>query len=73
MLQPTGVLPCGSVDCLPAYLLEGPAPGLNGAAEGELSSPSGIYDGLYFVGAGTHPGAGVPGVLSSAKVLDKII
>ena len=32
-----------------------------------------IFDGLYFVGAGTHPGAGVPGVLSSAKVLDKII
>ena len=32
-----------------------------------------IYDGLYFVGAGTHPGAGVPGVLSSAKVLDKIL
>ena len=32
-----------------------------------------IYDGLYFVGAGTHPGAGVPGVISSAKVLDKII
>ncbi len=32
-----------------------------------------IYDGLYFVGAGTHPGAGVPGVLSSAKVLDKLI
>lgn len=28
---------------------------------------------LYFVGASTHPGAGVPGVLSSAKVLDKII
>jgi len=32
-----------------------------------------IYDGLYFVGTGTHPGAGVPGVLSSAKVLDKIL
>ena len=32
-----------------------------------------IYNGLYFVGAGTHPGAGVPGVLSSAKVLDKLI
>ena len=32
-----------------------------------------LYDGLFFVGAGTHPGAGVPGVLSSAKVLDKII
>ena len=32
-----------------------------------------VCDGLYFVGAGTHPGAGIPGVLSSAKVLDKII
>jgi len=32
-----------------------------------------ICEGLYFVGAGTHPGAGVPGVLSSAKVLDKIL
>ena len=29
--------------------------------------------GLYFVGAGTHPGAGLPGVLSSAKLLDRII
>lgn len=29
--------------------------------------------GLYFVGAGTHPGAGVPGVLLSAKVLDRIV
>lgn len=28
---------------------------------------------LYFVGAGTHPGAGLPGVLSSAKVIDKVI
>ena len=32
-----------------------------------------VCDGLYFVGAGTHPGAGVPGVLSSAKVLDKVL
>ena len=32
-----------------------------------------VINGLYFVGAGTHPGAGVPGVLSSAKVLDKIL
>ncbi len=31
-----------------------------------------IYRNLYFVGAGTHPGAGIPGVLSSAKVLDKL-
>ncbi len=30
-------------------------------------------EGLYFVGAGTHPGAGVPGVLSSAKVLDRVV
>ncbi len=30
-------------------------------------------DGLYFVGANTHPGAGVPGVLSSAKVLDRVL
>jgi phytoene desaturase len=29
--------------------------------------------GLYLVGAGTHPGAGVPGVLSSAKALEKLI
>jgi phytoene desaturase len=28
---------------------------------------------LYLVGAGTHPGAGVPGVLSSAKILDRVI
>ncbi len=30
-------------------------------------------EGLYLVGAGTHPGAGVPGVLSSARVLDTIV
>ncbi len=29
--------------------------------------------GLYHVGAGTHPGAGLPGVLSSAKVIDNLI
>ena len=27
---------------------------------------------LFLVGAGTHPGAGLPGVLSSARVLDKV-
>ena len=31
-----------------------------------------VLDNLYLVGAGTHPGAGVPGVLCSAKVLDRI-
>jgi phytoene desaturase len=30
-------------------------------------------DGLYLVGAGTHPGAGLPGVLSSARVLDTVV
>ncbi len=29
--------------------------------------------GLYLVGAGTHPGAGVPGVISSAEVLGKLV
>jgi len=30
-------------------------------------------DNLFLVGAGTHPGAGVPGVLSSARVLDTVV
>jgi phytoene desaturase len=29
--------------------------------------------GLYLVGAGTHPGAGLPGVLASARVLDQVV
>ncbi len=28
---------------------------------------------LYLVGAGTHPGGGVPGVISSARVLDPVV
>jgi phytoene desaturase len=28
---------------------------------------------LYMVGAGTHPGAGVPGVISTARVLDTVV
>ena len=31
-----------------------------------------VYKNLFFVGAGTHPGAGIPGVLSSAKVVDEL-
>lgn len=31
------------------------------------------FDNLYFVGAGTHPGAGLPGVLASAKIADELI
>jgi phytoene desaturase len=29
--------------------------------------------GLYFVGAGTHPGAGLPGVVLSAKVVENLL
>jgi phytoene desaturase len=38
--------------------------------------PHNIHDtvkGLYSVGAGTHPGAGMPGVVSSAKILDALV
>ncbi len=31
------------------------------------------FDNLFFVGAGTHPGAGLPGVLSSAIIVDNLI
>lgn len=30
-------------------------------------------DGLYLSGAGTHPGAGLPGVIASAEVLSKLV
>jgi phytoene desaturase len=30
-------------------------------------------DGLYFVGAGTHPGAGLPGVMSSGTIAARMI
>ena len=30
-------------------------------------------EGLFLAGAGTHPGAGLPGVVSSAEVLDKLV
>lgn len=32
-----------------------------------------VLSGLYFVGAGTHPGAGVPGVVNSAKATAELI
>ena len=31
------------------------------------------FENLYFTGAGSHPGAGVPGVISSAKVIENLI
>ena len=31
------------------------------------------FENLYFVGAGTHPGAGVPAVMSSGKIAAELI
>jgi phytoene desaturase len=50
----------------------GPEPVLTQSAYFRYHNRSRI-PGLYFVGAGTHPGAGVPGVLSSARVLDRVV
>ena len=30
-------------------------------------------DNLFFAAAGAHPGAGIPGVLSSAKVVENLL
>ena len=30
-------------------------------------------EGLFLVGAGTHPGAGVPAVLTSAQILEEVV
>lgn len=51
----------------------GPEPLLTQSAWFRYHNRAPDIDGLYFVGAGTHPGAGVPGVLNSAKVLDRIV
>lgn len=51
----------------------GPEPILTQSAYFRYHNRSEDVDGLYFVGAGTHPGGGVPGVLSSAKVLERVI
>ena len=50
----------------------GPEPVLTQSAYFRYHNRAGV-GGLYFVGAGTHPGAGVPGVLSSAKVLERVL
>ena len=49
------------------------APLLSQSASFRAHNRSEDIDGLYLVGAGTHPGAGVPGVLSSARVLDTVV
>ena len=51
----------------------GPEPILTQSAWFRYHNRAPDLDGLYFVGAGVHPGAGVPGVLSSAKVLERLL
>lgn len=51
----------------------GPEPIFRQSAWFRYHNRSEDVPGLYFVGAGTHPGAGVPGVLSGAKVLDRVV
>ncbi len=51
----------------------GPEPLLTQSAWFRPHNKSEDIDGLYFVGAGTHPGAGMPGVLASAKILDQVL
>ena len=51
----------------------GPEPVLTQSAWFRYHNRSPDVAGLYFVGAGTHPGGGIPGVLSSAKVLERVV
>ena len=51
----------------------GPEPLLSQSAWFRYHNRAPDIAGLYFVGAGTHPGAGVPGVLNSARVLDRLV
>lgn len=51
----------------------GPEPVLTQSAWFRYHNRSPDVHGLYFVGAGTHPGGGIPGVLSSARVLDRVV
>jgi phytoene desaturase len=51
----------------------GPQPVLGQSAWFRPHNRSEEVAGLFLVGAGTHPGAGLPGVLSSAKVLERVM
>lgn len=48
-------------------------PTLRQSAYFRFHNRSDALENLYFVGASTHPGAGVPGVLSTAKVLERLL
>nr|WP_249147509.1 phytoene desaturase [Bradyrhizobium jicamae] len=62
-------------DCLSSYrgAAFGLEPILTQSAWFRPHNRSEEVDRLYLVGAGTHPGAGLPGVLSSARVLDELV
>jgi len=49
------------------------APTLTQSAGLRFHNRSPHFNNLYFVGAGTHPGAGVPGVVSSAAVVNRLV
>lgn len=51
----------------------GPEPVLTQSAWFRPHNRSEDVRGLYLVGAGTHPGAGLPGVVSSAAVLERLL
>ena len=59
--------------CAPKGAAFGLEPILTQSAWFRPHNKCGDIKGLYLVGAGTHPGAGVPGVLSSARVLDSVV
>ncbi len=48
-------------------------PTFNQSAWFRFHNRSEDIENLFFVGAGTHPGAGMPGVLCSAKALDRLL
>jgi phytoene desaturase len=49
------------------------APTLTQSAGFRFHNQSARYHNLFFVGAGSHPGAGVPGVVSSAAVVERLV
>jgi phytoene desaturase len=49
------------------------APTLSQSAGLRFHNQSSRYHNLFFVGAGSHPGAGVPGVVSSAAVVERLV
>ena len=49
------------------------APFFTQSAWFRFHNKSEVLKNLFLVGAGTHPGAGLPGVLSSARVLESLL